>query len=57
MADEIIIKLRAQELCREYMANKCNVIERNEKIISILMKEFGINEDYATKCFMHNKEM
>lgn len=57
MQDEIRIKLRAQELCKEHSANQYTVKERNEKIISILMKEFEIDEEHATKCFLYNKEV
>lgn len=57
MPDEQIIKLRAHELCINITANKYTVQDRNRRIISILMEEFGIDEDYATECFLHNNEI
>lgn len=57
MPDERTIKNRANQLCKEYLANQYTINDRNEKIISALMKEFGIDKEYATKCFLHNTEL
>ncbi len=49
------IKKRANELCKEILArNQYDISERNQKIIVTLMKEFGITEDLAMECFIHN---
>lgn len=57
MPDEIVIKKRARELCKKYPANQYTIKDRNEKIISILIEEFQIDREYATKCFLHNNEL
>ena len=57
MPDERTIKDRAHQLCKKYLANQYTIKDRNEKIISILMEEFQIDREYATKCFLHNNEL
>lgn len=57
MPDERVIKQRAHELCKKYQANQYTMKDRNEKIIFILMEEFKIDREYATRCFLHNNEL
>ena len=57
MQDERIIKIKANQLCKEYSANINTINDRNDKIILALMKEFKIDREYATKCFLHNTEL
>ena len=55
---EITIKLRIQELCRTIIAPHISKIpERNEFIIQTIVNEFGVSYEYATECFLHNKEI
>ena len=53
--DEKKMRIRAHELCRKIQTNSIKGInERNEKIISALMDEFGISREKAEEVFMNN---
>lgn len=52
--EERKIKIRAHQLCQQFSANQYTASDRNEKIIKILMEEFGIDRKYAEYCFMNN---
>ena len=53
--DEKKMRIRAHELCRKIQTNSIKSInERNEKIISALIDEFGISREKAEEVFMNN---
>lgn len=56
MVDKKEIKLRAHELCRQFLANRGSVKERNTFIIEKLMEEFNISRELAEECFNKNNE-
>lgn len=52
-----IIRLRAHELCRENLLRMPQEAKgRKDKIIQILMKEFGLSYDEAEYHFYNNNE-
>ena len=55
-ADEVKIRLRAQELCRKIIpSNGYSIGDRNELIIQTLMSEFRLTHEVAEYHFNNNK--
>ena len=51
------MKKRARELCEKYSRVPAyQIAKRNEEIITLLMKEFGISREQAEYVFLTNNE-